>query len=169
MVKIATAGASLLAGLLVVSSVVPSRALAQAKVGGHIGIAVPLLTVTSDDTTNIVDDTVIVNPIGVTVKLTERFAVDFETQVVSPVDPEGDTGFVVAPGLIYNAGPAALGLRVAWQIGAPVNVGVIPLVNFGIAPVGVGTWFVEAAFPTFISSEDPDVAFNVVLHTGIGF
>jgi hypothetical protein len=82
MVKIATAGASLLAALLVLSSV-PTRALAQARVGGHVGIAVPLVTVTSDDTTNIVDDTVIVNPIGVTVKLTERFAVDFETQVVS--------------------------------------------------------------------------------------
>jgi hypothetical protein len=150
----------------------PAGALAQgAQVGGHIGIAVPLVTVTSDDTTNIADNTVIVNPIGVTVKLTDRVAVDFETQVVSPVDPRGDTSFVVAPGVIYNAGAAALGLRVAAAIGAPANVGVIPLINKGIADLGGGaTWFIEAAFPTFLHSDpDPDVTFDVVLHTGIGF
>jgi hypothetical protein len=167
MVKIVSAVVSLLAGLAVVS--LPGSALAQARVGGHIGIAAPLVTITSDDSTNVVDDTVIVNPIGITVKLTDRVAVDFETQVVSPVDPTGDTGFVVAPGLIYNTGPVALGLRIASQIGVPANVGIIPLINRGLFPVGQATWFVEVAFPTFISSERPDVAFNVVLHTGIGF
>lgn len=167
MVKIASAVVSLLGCLSVMS--LPDHALAQARVGGHIGIAAPLVTVTSDDSTNIVDDFVIVNPIGVTVTLTDRMAVDFETQVVSPIDPEGNTGFVVAPGLIYNAGPAALGLRVAWQIGAPANVGLIPLINKGLVPLGDATWFVEAAFPTFISTEEPDVAFNAVFHTGIAF
>jgi len=149
----------------------PAGALAQgARVGGHIGIAVPLVTVTSDDTTNIADNTVIVNPIGVTVKLTEKLAVDFETQVVSPVDPRGDSSLVVAPGVVYNAGPAALGLRVASAIGAPANVGVIPLINKGIVNMGAATWFIEAAFPTFLHSDpDPDVTFDVVLHTGIGF
>ncbi len=149
----------------------PTGALAQgARVGGHIGVAAPLVTVTSDDTTNIADNTVIVNPIGVTVKLTERLAVDFETQVVSPVDPRGDTGFVVAPGVVYNAGPAALGLRLAFVTGAPANVGLIPLINRGIVNLGAATWFIEAAFPTFLHSDpDPDVTFDVVLHTGIGF
>jgi hypothetical protein len=166
--KITATSVSVLAGLVVASA--PAEAFAQARVGGHVGIASPIVTITSDDSTNIVDNTVIVNPIGVTVKLTDAVAVDFETQVVSPVDPTGDTKLVVAPGLIYNAGPAALGLRVAAEIGSPANVGLIPLINKGIADLGGGaTWFVEAAFPTFISSQRPDVAFNVVLHTGIGF
>lgn len=169
MSKNAWSAFGLLIGLTAAS--LPAGARAQeARVGGHIGVAAPLVTVTSDDTTNIADNTVIVNPIGVTVKLTDRLAVDFETQVVSPVDPRGDTGFVVAPGVVYNAGPAALGLRLAFATGAPANVGLIPLVNRGLVNLGRATWFIEAAFPTFLHSDpDPDVTFDVVLHTGIGF
>jgi hypothetical protein len=159
-----------LAAVLMVAGL-PAGAWA-ATVGGHIGIASPLVTVTEDDSTNIADDFKLVNPIGVTVKLTDRLAIDFETQVVSKIDPEGPNGFVVDPGVIYNFGPFAAGLRIAWQIGtATSNVGVIPLINKGLAPVGGGTWFVEAAFPTFLyqSGVPSDIEFNVVFHTGIGF
>lgn len=140
------------------------------RVGGHVGLATPLFTVTSDDDTDISETFVLVAPIGVTVKLTDRFAIDFETQVVNPVDPRGDTRLVVAPGAIYNAGLLAVGLRVASAIGAPANVGAIPLINRGIAPVGGGMWFIEAAFPLFVHSDpDPDFTFDVVIHTGIAF
>jgi hypothetical protein len=151
---------------------VPAAALAQQgrSVGGHVGIATPLVTVTSDDTTDIGDNFVLAAPIGVTVKLSDRLAVDFEMVVQNPIDPRGDTKLVIDPGLIYNTGPFALGLRIASAIGAPANVGLIPLINRGIAPVGGGTWFIEAAFPTFLHSDpDPDITFDVVLHTGIGF
>jgi hypothetical protein len=149
----------------------PAGALAQgAQVGGHIGIATPLVMVTEDKTTNVADNTVLVAPIGVTVKLTDRLAVDFETQVVSPVDPRGDSSLVVAPGVVYNLGPFAAGLRVASAIGAPANIGLIPLVNRGLVNMGRATWFLEAAFPTFLHSDpDPDWTFDVVIHTGIGF
>jgi hypothetical protein len=142
----------------------------ERSVGGHIGIATSFVTVTSDETTDIGDNFVIANPIGVSVKMSDRLVVDFETIVQTPVDPKGTTSFVVDPGVVFSAGPVALGLRVAWAINARSNVGVIPLVNKGIAKVGGATWFVEAAFPTFLrSNPDPDVTFDVVLHTGIGF
>ncbi len=155
-----------------VHSGAPAAVLAQEGrgVGGHVGIATPLVTVTSDDTTDIGDSFVLAAPIGITVKLGERLAVDFETIVQNPVDPRGETTFVVDPGLIYDAGPVALGLRLASAIGKPANVGVIPLINRGLAPVGGGTWFVEAAFPMFARSDpDPDFTLDVVVHTGIGF
>lgn len=158
-----------LSGLLVVWA--PAGALAQERrVGGHIGFATSFVTVTSDDTTDIGDQFTLVSPIGVTVKLTDRLAIDFETQVHNPVDPSGTSFFVVAPGIIYNPGPAAIGLRLASAINSPANVGLIPLINRGLADLGGGaTWFVEAAFPTFVHAEPPDVTFDVVLHTGIGF
>ena len=136
------------------------------KVGGHVGIATPLVTV-ADETTTIADAFTILNPIGIGFKVADRLAVDFEVVVASPIDPHGTTGLVVDPGVVYDAGPVALGLRLAFQIGAPANVGLIPLVNKGLVDLGGATWFAEAAFPTFYSEKD--VAFNVVLHTGIGF
>jgi hypothetical protein len=68
--------------------------------------------------------------------------------------------------VVYDTGPVALGLRVAWKINARGNVGLIPLINRGLVHGGGVTWFVEAAFPTFFSAENAE--FNVVLHTGIG-
>jgi hypothetical protein len=73
----------------------------------------------------------------------------------------------VDPGVVYDWGGLATGLRVAFQINAPANVGLIALVNKGLVPIGKATWFVEAAFPTFYSQRQ--VTFNAVLHTGVGF
>jgi hypothetical protein len=93
--------------------------------------------------------------------------VDFEVVVNNPIDPVGPTGLVVDPGVVYNFGPVAAGLRAAFQIGQTANIGAIPLVNKGIVDFDGAVWFIEAAFPTFYSEHD--VAFNIVLHTGIGF
>jgi hypothetical protein len=151
-------------------ALLPSAGAAQARVGGHVGIATPLVTIPSEgDTVDIGDQFTLVVPLGVTIKLTDRLAIDFETQVANPVDPSGTTALVVAPGAIYNLGAFSLGLRVASQIGADANVGLVPLVNFGLGPVGVGTWFVEAAFPAFVHATPPDFTFTAVIHTGIGF
>jgi len=94
-------------------------------VGGHIGVALPLVTV-SKETKSIGDQFTILNPIGI--------------------------GF---------------GIRLAFQVNALANVGLIPLVNYGLVDFDGGTWFIEAAFPTFY--QDREVAFNVVAHTGVAF
>ena len=140
---------------------------APKTIGGHIGVATPLVTVAST-TTTIGDNVTIVDPIGVTVKVSPRVAVDFEVVVSTPLRPKGGkTALIVDPGVIFDLGPVAAGLRVAWQIGEKGNIGLIPLVNRGLVHLGPSTWFVEAAFPTFYM--DNKVAFNVVLHTGLGF
>ncbi len=81
--------------------------------------------------------------------------------------PACDRSFMVDPGVVYHWGPFSTGLRVATQVGASANVGLIPLINKGVALPFGATWFVEAAFPTFV--QDGTLAFNAVLHTGLGF
>jgi hypothetical protein len=135
-------------------------------VGGHVGLAVPLVTL-ADPVTSLSDQFTILTPIGIGFKTSERVIVDFETVVVSPVDPAGVTGLVVDPGVVYDWGGVATGLRVAFQIGNRVNVGMIPLVNVGLADLGGAKWFVEGAFPLFYVPKD--VSLTVVAHTGVGF
>jgi hypothetical protein len=132
-------------------------------------VATPLVTV-ADETTTIADAAAMLNPIGVSVVLSEKVVVDFETVVVTPIDPGGSPGFVVDPGVVYKWPAFATGLRVAWQIHpARPAIGLIPLINRGLVDLGGATWFVEAAFPTFYRSTTEDIEFNVVLHTGVGF
>ena len=156
--------------LVSVFALTPGLALAQEparNVSGHVGVAVPLVTVTGDETTTVGDAFVLAHPIGIGLGVSERLTVDFEMVVANPIDPTGNTALTVDPGVVYNAGPVALGLRLAFNVGALANVGLIPLVNRGLVDFGGATWFVEAAFPTFYS--DHDVAFTVVAHTGVGF
>ncbi|HEX6764428.1 MAG TPA: hypothetical protein VF103_03100 [Polyangiaceae bacterium] len=144
-----------------------SPAAAQEKpIGGHVGIAVPIVTI-ADETTTISDQFTILNPIGIGFKTSKHVIVDFETTVASPVDPAGTTGLVVDPGIVYDWGGVATGLRVAYQIGNKVNIGAIPLVNYGLLDLGGAKWFVEAAFPIFYVPKD--VSLTIVAHTGIGF
>jgi hypothetical protein len=149
-------------------------------VGGHLGIATPLVTVTSDNTTTISDQFTLAFPIGIGFPLTDKLAIDFETIVGNPIHPRGTTSFTVDPGVVYNLGTVVIGLRIKWDVQAATNVGLIPLIHKGVADLGHGAnWFVEAAFPTSLSFSGPAAgttgadkttfSFNVVFHTGIGF
>jgi len=172
---------SMLACLGVSLALVSTTQLASAEgsdVGGHVGLATPLVTV-SKKTTSISDQFTVLTPIGVTVKPGGKLVIDFEVVVANPVSPPGTTGLVIDPGIVYDWGGVATGLRLAFKTNSNTNVGLIPLVNVGLVNLGGSTWFVEAAFPTFISSELDDTPgatthhargeFNVVFHTGIGF
>jgi hypothetical protein len=134
------------------------------RLGGHVGVATPFVTVSSE-TTTIADAFTLLHPIGISIKF-DKVTVDLETVVVNPIDPSGEVGLVIDPGVVYNFGPVAAGLRLAWQQ-AESNFGLIPLVNKGLVNIGEATWFVEAAFPTFYS--DSTIQFNMVLHSGVGF
>jgi len=148
---------------------------ASRPIGAHVGVATPLVTV-SKSTTTIGDQFTVLNPIGLGFKLTEQLAIDFEFVIGTPVRPiTGTTSIVVDPGLIYNWGAFATGLRVAWAVSQTSNIGLIPLLNVPIVHGSAATWFVEAAFPTFLrhvdaaNTTDGKVAFNAVFHTGVGF
>ena len=143
-------------------------AAAPRQVGGHVGIATPFVTFGSDDTTTISDQFTLLHPIGIGVKVSDSVVVDFEMVVSNAIDPDGPTGLLIDPGVVFNTGPVALGLRLAFPIGAnPASVGLIPLVNKGLVDLGNATWFIEAAFPTFY--QGGDVNMSIVGHTGIGF
>jgi hypothetical protein len=135
-------------------------------VGGHVGIAIPFVTV-SKKTTSISDQFSILTPIGIGFKVSKHVAVDFETIVATDVSPWGNTSLVVDPGVIFGFDRLALGLRIARAINAPANIALVPLVNYGLVDLGGATWFVEAAFP--IGYSEHQASFTVVAHTGIGF
>ena len=163
----------------------PARARADEAsphpgVGGHIGIAITLVTVGSDDTTSLSDQFTLAFPIGIGFKLSDKAALDFETVVGNPISPRGTTSLVVDPGIVYDMGSVVIGLRLAFKVPSDTNVGLIPLIHKGIANIGGGAnWFIEAAFPTFVSlttdntqtppADKTTFELNVVVHTGIGF
>src|SRR3954465_929502 len=97
-------------------------AKAERHVEGPVGIATPLVTV-ADKTTSIGDQFTLLNPIGIGLKLSPKLVLDFETVVATPVHPVGTTGLVVDPGIVYDTGPLAIGLRVAFKINQRSNVG----------------------------------------------
>jgi len=179
--SVVRASASWLAGCFSVGVIVtaaPARGDgAHPGIGGHVGIATPLVTVTSDDTTTIGDQFTLLHPIGIGFQLTDKLAIDFETVLGNPIHPRGTTNLVIDPGVVYNTGAVVLGLRVAWKESAATNFGLIPLIHKGIFDLGGGAnWFIEAAFPSFINATSDGAGndkttfeFNVVVHTGIGF
>lgn len=149
-------------------------------IGGHIGIATPLVTFSSGDsgTTSIGDQFTLAFPIGIGFPITDKLAIDFETIVGNPINPRGGVGFTVDPGIIYNTGAFALGFRLGFDIGAPTNFKGIPLIHKAIADIGAGAnFFVEGAFPITLSFNpdtpgaegETNINLDLVLHVGIGF
>ncbi len=144
-------------------------------VGGHFGVAVPLVFIRSENppgNQTVSDQFTLAFPIGIGFSLTDKLALDLETIVGNPISPRGTTGVTIDPGLVYNAGPVVLGGRLGWDIGAPTNFKLIPLIHRAVANIGAGAnWFVEAAFP--ITFDFPPgkttTELDIVFHTGIGF
>jgi hypothetical protein len=138
-------------------------------IGGHVGIATPLYTHDKTHSHSISDSFDMLNPIGISVKINANLVVDFEMVVVTHFQSHGaGGGLIIDPGVVYNFGAVAAGVRAAFKVGDPPNFGLIPLINKGIVDLGGATWFIEAAFPTFYSNLG-GTEFNVVLHTGLGF
>src|SRR3954470_12829938 len=132
------------------------------RVGGHFGIAIPIAAFDNDGTSAIGRDFVQIGITpGITLKLTDRWAIDFEFIGFSRWDrnPPGTpdkshTVFVVDPGVVYNFGPVAGGLRLAVQIGqdVPLNFGLVPI---GVVPFKISkrvSYFLELDLPVFITA-----------------
>jgi hypothetical protein len=130
-----------------------------ARVGGHAGLAISIANFDNDGATAIGRDYVQVGVTpGITVKLDDHWAIDFEFIAFSrwdlkPAD-KSHTIFVADPGVVYNFGPAAAGLRLAVQVGegVPLNFGLVPIV---VVPFKISTklsYFLELDLPVFVTA-----------------
>ncbi len=136
------------------------------RIGGHLGFAVPIVTI-ADPVTVIGEDfvTIGLTP-GLTVKLSDKWSVDFEFIALNELkSTPSATRYVVDPGVVYNAGPVSAGLRVASVVGAPTNVGLVPILVLPVAKLGDKvTYYVEGDVPMFIrdagSEMKPSVGFQ---------
>jgi hypothetical protein len=130
------------------------------RVGGHFGLALPIAAFDNDGSTVIGRDFVQVGVTpGITVKLDPHWAIDFEFIAFSRWDlnPPGvpnksHTILVVDPGVVYNFGRVAAGLRLAVQIGeaVPLNFGIVPIV---VVPFKINkklSYFLELDLPVFV-------------------
>jgi hypothetical protein len=151
------------------------------RLGGHLGFAIPIVKFTTEGTSAIGADFLQLGLApGVTIKLDEHWAIDLETVAYSTwqfaegtTPASASTAFVVDPGVIYNCGSFAAGLRAGMQLGeqVPFNLGLIPLVNWGLFPLGKFKWFVELDLPFFVLGQpgSTSVSFSPQIHTGVSF
>lgn len=151
------------------------------RIGGHLGLAVSVFAVDNDGTIAIGRDYVQVGVTpGITVKVADHWAVDFEFIGFSRWDfgkdgkpDRASTLFVVDPGVVYNFGRVAAGLRVAVIVGEgqPLNYGLIPI---GVVPIRIDerlSWFFEIDLPVFVSGTPGRAlgSFGTVLQSGVAF
>ncbi len=132
------------------------------RVGGHFGLALSIASFDNDGAHAIGHDYVQIGVTpGITVKITQRWAVDFEFIGFSRWDinkagtpDKSHTIFVVDPGVVYNFGPVAGGLRLATQIGegVPLNFGIVPIVVWPFAINKRLSYFLELDLPVFVTA-----------------
>ena len=132
------------------------------RIGGHFGLALPVAAFNNDGTTAIGRDFVQVGVTpGVTIKLTGAWAIDLEFIAFSRWDrnPPGTpdkshTIFVADPGVVYNFGRFAGGLRLAVQVGqdVPLNFGIVPIFVVPFKVSSRVSYFLELDLPVFVSA-----------------
>lgn len=139
--------------------------------GGHLGFALPILTI-SNQTTNIGSDFVTfgITP-GVTVHLDDKWAVDFEMIAFNDFKNNGATTLVVDPGVIRKFDNFVVGMRVASRVGNPPNVGIVPIFVLPFRITETLVYFVEADFPIFFTDIGSDVRTSgtFLFQSGFGF
>lgn len=109
---------------------------------------------------------------GITVHLDDRWAIDFEFIAFNELkNTPAATTYVVDPGVLYKFDGFVAGLRVATQVGAPTNGGIVPIF---VLPFKVSerlSWFVEGDVPLFLRDDGdkmrPSATF--LFQSGVGF
>jgi len=149
----------------------PPSASAQDRIGGHIGMVLPLVNHVGGETTTIADDFAIGFPMGITVKTSDKWAFDLELVPAIQNDPL-DVALTVHPGII-RALPRgwAAGLRVAFVVDR-ASWGFTPLVNKALAHGQGWTWFVEGVMPIRIQTDPAGgnrTGVGLAIHSGVGF
>ena len=144
---------------------------AASRLSGHVGVGSPLVTLrasrSSRHVSSVNDELTLVAPIGLGIPLADHWTFDFEFQISTGVRPEGLTTAIVDPGVLHSWDRITAGLRVAWQLNANQNIGLIPLVRVALVGNARANWFVEGALPA--SVRDKQVTASASLQTGVAF
>src|SRR5262249_29136440 len=80
-----------------------SPVIAENTVGGHMGLAFPIVSTTGDQTTTINHNFSMAFPVGISVKGTGRMFFDLELVPLVQDSPR-DVSFTVHPGLLWGIG-----------------------------------------------------------------
>lgn len=141
--------------------------LGSTPVGGHLGLALPVVTL--DTSAHVLgrDLGSVGLTTGVTFHLDPQWSLDFEVIALSDVRGGGATTFVVDPGVLRTLGPVVAGLRVASQVGAPLNLGLVPIVVLPFNLSDLFSFFIELDVPVFFRGTGTSA--TVQLQTGVAF
>lgn len=145
---------------------------AQNRLGGHVGVALPFLTVTDGRTTTLADDAVVVFPMGIEVHRSDRFTFSLELAPIVQNAPQ-HIDLLLHPGAIWNVGGGyAVGSRVAFVVGTS-TWGFTPLLNKSLVRLpGGATLFGELDVPVRFSRPNARRASSSVglaVVVGVGF
>jgi hypothetical protein len=166
-------GAFHLVAVFTMLGVVPAIAQAPNTVGGHIGLAFPLVSTTGSDTTTIADVFTIAVPVGISIKGPGRMLFDLEL-VPAIQDAPRDVSLTVHPGLLWGLGHGfSAGGRLAFVASSS---------TWGFTGVLIKSWpihnsffkayFVETDFPVRFNNPPggPSTSsFGFNIHFGVGF
>jgi hypothetical protein len=158
--------------LLIVALGMPLDVSAQDRVGGHFGAVFPLVTHANGDTTTIGDDFKVGFPMGVTVKMNDKWAFDLELVPVIQNSPLL-VSLTVHPGIIHSLpNRFAAGVRMAFDVNEP-SWGFTPLVNRSFAVPGHSyAYFVEGVVPIRFQQDSSlanHTSIGLAVHVGVGF
>ena len=141
-------------------------------IGGHLGMALPIVTFGSKTTTIGSDFATIGVTPGITVHLDEHWAIDFEFVAFNELkNTPAATTVVVDPGILRKFDGFVTGLRVATQVGAPSNIGLVPIFVLPFKISDRVSWFVEADVPLFLRDDGSKMRASAtgLFQTGFGF
>ncbi len=160
--------------LMLLGTSTSAQAEATRKVGGHLGFALPILTLSKDPDTTLIGRDFInvgVTP-GITVHLSDRWAVDFEFIAFNSWNSgHSRATFVVDPGVLYQFDHFTAGLRVATEIGAARNIGIVPIIVKGFEISDGIAYFIELDLPAFLRDNGDSMrpSLTVLFQTGFAF
>ncbi|HVH43202.1 MAG TPA: hypothetical protein VM925_12695, partial [Labilithrix sp.] len=109
---------------------------------------------------------------GITVHLDDKWAVDFEFIAFNELkNTPAATTFVVDPGIIRKFDGFVAGLRIASQVGAPTNGGIVPIFVLPIKLSDKLVYFFEADVPLFLrdNGRKPEGSATFLFQSGFGF
>jgi hypothetical protein len=149
------------------------------RLGGHVGLGVPIVTVGTAGTSVIGRDFGVTGiTAGINVALTAKWSIDFEFIALGDFKPSNIPGpatsttvFVLDPGVVYNAGFLFAGVRAAMRVPSPLGgaeFGLIPIIGKAFKINDYVSYYIELDLPAFAYSTG-HVTFTPFFQTGFGF